>query len=124
MPATIVRCSVPRSIDSFISFFEFGTRSAASTRATRRSTFMKSSIEMRVSAAAGAAGAGTAAGAGAGAEAGAAVVLAFGGQSQVGGATDGRADTRENLLARVGHDGTQQDGDEADGLRGVEQHGV
>ena len=28
MPATIVRCSVPTSIDSFISFFDFGTRSA------------------------------------------------------------------------------------------------
>ncbi len=49
MPATSVRCSEPRSIDIFISFFDLGTRSAVSTLAMRRSIFMKSSIEMRVS---------------------------------------------------------------------------
>ena len=47
MPATSVRCSVPTSIVSFTSFVEFGTFSAVSTFATRRSTFMKSSIEIR-----------------------------------------------------------------------------
>ena len=75
-PATIVRTSVPTSTVSFSSFFDFGTRSAASTLATRRSTFMKSSKPMRASAALlpGAAASGTAAGAAAagpwGAEAG------------------------------------------------------
>ena len=55
MPATIVRCSVPASMRIFISFFDFGTRSASRIFAARSSTFMKSSIEMRSSAGAGAA---------------------------------------------------------------------
>src|SRR5258706_7609689 len=47
MPATSVRCSVPTSTCSLISLFDLGTRSAASTFATRSSTFRKSSIEIR-----------------------------------------------------------------------------
>ena len=54
MPATSVRCSVPTSIVSLISFREFGTFSAASTFAVRSSTFMKSSMVILLSAADGA----------------------------------------------------------------------
>ena len=51
---------------SFSSFFDFGTRSAASTFATRSSTFMKSSMAIRVSSDGAAAGAPSACGDGAG----------------------------------------------------------
>ena len=40
MPATIVRSSSPVNTVSFISFFDFSTRSAARTSATRRSISM------------------------------------------------------------------------------------
>src|SRR5262249_30620712 len=69
MPATSVRCSLPTSTWSLISLLDFGTRSAASTFATRSSTFMKSSIEIRAGSA-GMAGADAAAAAAAGAAAG------------------------------------------------------
>ena len=49
MPATSVRCSDPTSTWSFSNRLDFGTRSAARTTATRSSTFMKSSIEIRAS---------------------------------------------------------------------------
>ena len=62
MPATSVRCSVPTSTISLTSFREFGTFSAASTLATRSSTFMKSSMVILSLPAAGAGG-GAAAGA-------------------------------------------------------------
>src|SRR6266850_175442 len=47
MPATTVRCSAPSDTVSFRSFFDFGTGSAATTSATRSSTFPKSSMLMR-----------------------------------------------------------------------------
>src|SRR5581483_6235666 len=44
MPATRVRVSSPTLIESLRSFLDFGTRSAARTSATRRSTFWNSVI--------------------------------------------------------------------------------
>ena len=44
MPATTVRVSSPTLTVSLRSFFDFATFSAASTSATRSSTFMKSSM--------------------------------------------------------------------------------
>src|SRR4051794_7287276 len=61
MPATIVRCSLPASTVILTSFFDFGTASAASTLATRNSTFMKSSNPIRESSAGACAGCGAAA---------------------------------------------------------------
>src|SRR5579885_2302751 len=44
MPATICRCSEPRSTCSFSNFSDFGTRSAVNTFAVRKWIFWKSSI--------------------------------------------------------------------------------
>ena len=65
MPATIVRCSVPTSIVQLHQLLRLRHALGGEHLATRRSTFMKSSIEMRLSAAAAASGGGGAGAAGA-----------------------------------------------------------
>src|SRR3954464_10972907 len=97
MPATRVRCSVPTSIESFINLREFGTFSAVSTLATRRSILRKSSMVMRVSVAAGVV-AGLAAGAAAGRGGGA----GRGGRGGGGGGLRGQVCPQKSVFVGFG----------------------